>query len=92
MLPICASAQFNTTSISGRVLDQNSAAISGATVTLRPNNSLSELTVITDENGRFRFEDLVPTEYRLVINQAGFSTSDTVITAPGTGNSAIEVL
>ena len=92
MLPTCGSAQSNLTSISGRVLDQNSAVISGAKVTLRPNNSLSELAVITDESGRFRFEGLVAAEYRLFIKQAGFSTYDTVISVPGAGNTAIEVL
>ncbi|HYN25378.1 MAG TPA: TonB-dependent receptor plug domain-containing protein, partial [Pyrinomonadaceae bacterium] len=92
VLPICASAQSNTTSISGRVLDQNSAAISGATVTLQSNNSSPQLTVITDEAGRFRFEGLRAAEYRLVTKKAGFSASDRVITATGTVNTAIEVL
>ncbi|MDQ3173720.1 MAG: TonB-dependent receptor [Acidobacteriota bacterium] len=92
MLPICASGQSNTTSISGRVLDQNSAAISGATVTLRSNHSPTELTVITDEAGRFRFEGLLAAEYGLVTKQAGFSTSHRVITVTGAWNTAIEVL
>ncbi|MFN2513419.1 MAG: TonB-dependent receptor domain-containing protein [Pyrinomonadaceae bacterium] len=92
MLPFCALAQSNLASISGLVLDQNSAAISGARLALRKINSLSELTVVTDERGRFRFEDLVAAEYRLVIKQAGFSTSDTVITVTGPGNTQIEVL
>ncbi len=91
VLPMCAAAQSNTTSISGRVLDQNSAAISGATVTLRPNNSLTELTVITNDSGRFRFDGLLPAQYRLVTKRVGFSISDTVITATGTGNTAVEV-
>jgi Fe(3+) dicitrate transport protein len=92
LLPLCASAQSNSNSISGRVLDQNSAAISGAKITLRPSNSLRELTVITDESGRFRFEGLVAAEYRLLITQAGFSTYDRVISVSGAGNTTIEVL
>ncbi len=92
VLPVCVSAQSNSTSISGRVLDQNSAAISGATVTLQSNNSPSELTVMTDEAGRFSFEGLPAAKYRLVARQAGFGTSDRVITAAATGNTAIEVL
>jgi Fe(3+) dicitrate transport protein len=88
----CASAQSNSTLISGRVLDQNSAAISGATVTLQSNNSTTELTVITDEAGRFRFEGLLPAEYRLVTKQAGFSTSVRVITVSSTGNTVVAVL
>jgi len=92
LLLVCASAQSNPISISGRVLDQNSAAISGATVTLQSNNSPTELTVISDEAGRFRFEGLPAAEYRLVTKQAGFSTSDRVIRTQGTGDTAIEVL
>jgi Fe(3+) dicitrate transport protein len=92
VLPVCALAQSNSASISGRVLDQNSAAISGATVTLQSDSSPTELTVITDEAGRFRFEGLPASEYRLVTKQAGFSTSETVITAAGTGITAIEIL
>ena len=91
MLPICAPAQSNLTSILGRVLDQSSAVISGARVTLRPINSPSERTVTTDESGRFRFEGLIAAEYRLVIKQSGFSTSDTVITLTDQGNTPIEV-
>jgi len=92
VLPVCAAAQLNSASISGRVLDQNSAAISGATVTLQSNISPAELTVLTDEAGRFRFEGLPAVEYRIVTRQAGFSTSNRVITVTGTGNTPIEVL
>lgn len=91
-LVVCASAQSKSTLISGRVLDQNSAAIRGATVTLHSNNSTTDLTVIADESGRFRFEGLLPGKYRLVTRQAGFNTSDTIVTATSTGNTVIEVL
>ena len=92
ILPFGASAQSDAISISGRVLDQNSAAISGATVTLQSSYSSTQRSVITDENGWFRFEALLPAQYRLVTHQAGFSTSDTVITARENGNTTIEVL
>jgi len=92
ILPFGASAQSDAISISGRVLDQNSAAISGATVTLQSSYSSTQRSVITDENGWFRFEALLPAQYRLVTHQAGFSTSDTVITAKENGNTTIEVL
>ncbi|MGI8898170.1 MAG: TonB-dependent receptor domain-containing protein [Pyrinomonadaceae bacterium] len=91
VLPVCASAQSNSTSISGRVLDQNLAGISGATVTLS-NNFSNVLTVITDEVGWFRFEGLPTAKYRLVTRQAGFGTSERVITATAGGNTVIEVL
>jgi Fe(3+) dicitrate transport protein len=91
-LVVCASAQSTSTLISGRVLDQNLAAIKGATVTLHSSNSTTELTVIADVSGRFIFEGLLPGEYRLVTRQAGFSTSDTIVTATRTGNTVIEVL
>ncbi|MDQ3665853.1 MAG: TonB-dependent receptor plug domain-containing protein [Acidobacteriota bacterium] len=92
VLPVCASAQSNSISISGRVLDQDLAAISGATVTLHSNNPPAQLTVITDEAGRFRFEGIPATQYRLVTKQAGFSASERIITATSTGNTAIAIL
>jgi len=92
VLPICATAQSGTTLISGRVLDQNSAAIGGATVTLKSTNSPTEFTVLADESGRFRFAGLQAGEYHLIARQAGFSTSNTIVTATVTGNTAIEVL
>ncbi len=41
--------------ISGRVLDQNSAAITGATVNLQPTAANYEFTTTTDDTGFFKF-------------------------------------
>lgn len=90
-LPVCASAQ-SIPSILGHVLDQNSAAISGATVTLQATRHPTEITVITDEAGQFRFDDLPSAEYRLVVRHAGFSTSERVITVGAPWKTAIEIL
>src|SRR5688500_18401302 len=86
VFPICASAQSATASVSGRVLDQNSAAILGATIGLQQNGSSHEKSVTTDEAGLFRFDYLSPGDYHLVAKHSAFSTFEKVITLGGSVN------
>lgn len=81
LLPLSSVAQSNGSFV-GRLLDQNSAAISGAAVSLRQSNSSYELTVTTDAQGRFRFDSLPPADYRLVIKHIGFNVLDRLIHIP----------
>ena len=95
ILPIPVHTQSTAVSLFGRVMDQNSAAISGATVHLRHPASNYEQTARTDEAGRFHFKDLPFGEYRLVTKQSGFSAFDTVIVVSGkgdSGNRSIEIV
>ena len=80
-LPLFAVAQSNG-SFQGRLLDQNSAAISKATVTLRQSSSRYELTVATDAQGRFRFDSLASADYLLVVNHPGFNALEKLIQIP----------
>lgn len=91
MIPPCAYAQSNTAFVAGRVLDQNSAAIRGAMVTLRQTGSAHERTATTTEDGRFRFDGLARAEYRLVTKQLGFTTFERVIAVASNGNT-IEIV
>ena len=72
-LVLGVAAQSRGISISGRVLDQNAATISGATVILRQVNTSFQRTTTTDATGLFRFDDLVQGEYRLSAAGTGFS-------------------
>ena len=80
-LPLTALAQSNTSFV-GQVLDQNSGAIPGAAVTLGQANSNHEQTVITDAEGRFRFNSLFPADYRLRIKHTGFSVLESELRLP----------
>jgi len=78
-------AQTNVASLSGQVLDQSSAAIRGATVTLRQTRTTYERTTTTDQNGSFHFAGIPQTEYRLTASEEGFApfTTTVSITSPG---------
>jgi len=92
MLPLGVCAQSKTASISGRVVDQNSAAIKGATVSLQQKSATYDRTATTDETGRFRFDGVSPAEYHLVTSQSGFSSFEKVVTVTGNGNTAVEIV
>lgn len=66
-------AQSTKASVSGRILDQNSATISGAEVTLRAKGANKEATLVTNGDGAFHFNDLSSGEYELSAVARGFS-------------------
>ncbi|HKO99316.1 MAG TPA: TonB-dependent receptor [Pyrinomonadaceae bacterium] len=80
VLPLGVQAQSTASSISGRVFDQNSAAIPGARVTLRHSGSNVEITTTTDESGAFRFKDLPGGPRRLSVQKTGFATFEKAVT------------
>ncbi len=67
---IAASAQTVSSAgvITGVVVDQSEAVISGAQVTLQETRQ----TTKTDGAGRFRFERITPGEYQLLVTSNGF--------------------
>lgn len=77
--------------VSGRVLDQNSAAITGATVTLQRTAANYEFTTTTDDTGAFKFENVVPGEYRITVFQSGFATKATTMTV-ASGSEGIDIV
>ncbi|HZI20493.1 MAG TPA: TonB-dependent receptor [Pyrinomonadaceae bacterium] len=70
-----ARAQAQRAALNGRVLDQNSAAVSGALVTLRQSNTQVEFTATTGDAGEFSFAALRPGRYSLSASADGFSTA-----------------
>jgi hypothetical protein len=72
-LPMSAAAQSDSGRISGTVLDQTSAFVPGATVTVRNTKTGDTRTVTTDENGHFLITPLKPSFYTITVQQTGFA-------------------
>jgi Carboxypeptidase regulatory-like domain len=77
VLTLCAapaaSAQSTTGSISGQVQDERSAAIPGATVTVRNIDTNTARTAQTDEDGRYRFPNLPVGAYEVTVEATNFA-------------------
>jgi len=79
---LSAYAQSSTTgSIEGTVIDQNGAAVPGATVNVSGANLISAQSATTDDSGRFRVLSLPPGRYTVTVEAAGkgfakFETKD----------------
>jgi hypothetical protein len=81
-LPSIAAAQetVNLASIAGRVLDATGAAIPGATVTVRQTATNATATVVTSNDGRFRFPYLQIGPYALRVELTGFAPAERALT------------
>jgi hypothetical protein len=89
LLSVAVSAQVtsSTSSVTGVVTDPTGAVISGATVTLTDTKTSKELTVTTDEQGVYRFNQVQPGQgYRLTFTGVGFQTLTISDIALGVGN------
>jgi outer membrane receptor protein involved in Fe transport len=62
-----------TASISGIVKDQNEAVVPGVTVLAGNKGSGSEITVLTDNNGKYEFKNLSAGQYLIKVKKGGFS-------------------
>src|SRR4030095_3565720 len=72
MLGASAVAQSVTGSISGTVTDASGGVIVGASVTLHSDQTGTERTATTGEDGRFSFNALQPGSYSVLVQQSGF--------------------
>jgi hypothetical protein len=73
LLSLQAVAQTaTTTAISGLVLDEKGAVVSGATVILKDKATNQERTAMTNEEGKYAFANLVAGTYDLTISASGF--------------------
>ena len=88
VFPQIAGAQSIAPALSGRVLDQNSAAIQGTNVILRRLGSNEEHSSLTDQSGLFRFTNLRIGQYRLSTEKSGFGPYETTITISAEGDTA----
>ena len=70
-----AAAQGTTGSIAGFVTDESKAALPGATVTVKSLDTGQSRAIVTDEQGRYRAEDLAPGRYAVTVELSGFRTA-----------------
>ena len=75
LLSCLAYAQETTGGIQGTVKDPQGAVISGATVEISGPTLIGKKTVVTDNDGFYRFAQLPPGEYEMTTTAKGFSTS-----------------
>jgi hypothetical protein len=77
VLAVCAlsaMAQSNTTgAINGAVTNPNKEVVTGATVTVKNNDTNKETTATTDDNGSFKVTNLDPGSYTVTVNAPGFA-------------------
>src|SRR5918996_1398773 len=66
-------SQTPTGVISGRVLDPNGAAVTGATVTIKDNATNREITTNTNNEGFYEARNLPPGSYTVRVQQTGFA-------------------
>jgi hypothetical protein len=75
-LPQCSLAQVVSGSVSGTVVDQSGAAISGATVELTARETGAKNTATTSDSGYFRFVLLPIGLYNVTVSKDGFKKID----------------
>jgi outer membrane receptor for ferrienterochelin and colicins len=92
-LPLATAAQdARGQTLSGRVLDQNGAAVRGASVTLTPAAGVSEVTATTDEDGAFRFEGLAPGRYAVLVGVESFAEAKLTLEVDGRAGRPVEIV
>lgn len=74
--PIAALAQQATATLSGRVVDQQGAVITGAAVTAKQLATGTERETQTNDEGLFVLPNLPPGEYRVYIRSTNFLTRE----------------
>src|SRR5689334_1460052 len=72
-LPLTAAAQTDSGRISGTVIDQTSAFVPGATVTVKNTKTGETRAVTSDDKGHFLVTPLKPSTYTITVQKAGFA-------------------
>ena len=73
LLAAPVTAQVTTANITGRVLDQNGAAVANATVSARNVGTGQERSVQSDQNGNYTLAELLPGTYDITAEAPNFS-------------------
>lgn len=73
LLTAPVAAQVTTADITGRVLDQNGAAVANVTITARNINTGLERTAQSDHNGHYTISEVPPGTYEVTAEAANFS-------------------
>jgi len=77
--------------IHGQVLDPSGAPVSGATVTLTPEDQRYEKSSQTGEEGRFRFGELSHGNFRITASGRGYRAADYSLSLPEDANSEVQL-
>jgi Carboxypeptidase regulatory-like domain/TonB dependent receptor len=73
LLAVPATAQVTTADVTGRVLDQNGAAVANVTITARNTATGQERTAQSDERGHYTIAELSPGTYDITAEAPNFS-------------------
>ena len=73
LLAAPVAAQVTTADITGRVLDQNGAAVAGATITARNTGTGQQRSAQSDQQGNYTIAELLPGTYEITAEAANFS-------------------
>src|SRR5262245_4286353 len=76
LLPVVSSAQIQTGTITGVVIDEQDAVLPGVSVTLTSAALICQQTVVTNERGVYTFIALPPGVYALRFELQGFAPVD----------------
>ena len=79
-LPFSLQAQNATGALLGEVQDASGARIKAATVTATDIGSGITRQAVTSSRGEFRFPDLMPGNYHVIVNAAGFAEASSNVT------------
>src|SRR5271157_1212077 len=79
-LPLSLGAQNATGSLLGEVQDASGARIKSASIVLTDNGSGVGRQATTSSRGEFRFPDLMPGNYHVVVNAKGFAEASSDVT------------
>lgn len=71
---VAAQTQITTGTIQGTVVDENNAAVPGASVEIKNLETNSTRNLTTDEEGRFVALSLPPGRYKVTVTKQGFAT------------------
>lgn len=95
LLAAAASAQSDTSSVSGAVLDAQGAGVPAASVTLSNSERNYTRTVQTSDSGNYSFVSVPPGSYTVTVEKSGFKKSQTTIQAaissPATANFSLQI-
>ena len=69
-------AQNSRGALRGRVQDATGARVAAATIDLQLAGSSIERQAVSEDRGEFRIDDLLPGNYRITINAAGFAPAE----------------
>ena len=77
---ISLSAQNPRGALVGTVQDPTGARVASAKIEIKAVDSSVDRTTITDDQGQFRMEDLLPGPYHLIVNARGFAEANSDVT------------